>query len=421
MTAAGSAFSAPEESPGKTGPNDKILMGLIGCGGQGRGVMRELSEFDDVEFIAVCDVDRGRMLEAAGEVEGRYGRKPYACNDFRDLLGIREIDAVVVGTPDHWHALPTIYACEAGKDVYLEKPIAHDITEGQAIVRAAKKYNRVIQVGTWQRSIQHFVDVIDYVRSGGLGQISVCRAWTLGNGAIGQYPVTEPPPDLDWDFWVGPAEWEPYRAGRHPYNFRWFFNYAAGLTGDWGVHMMDIVLLGMDVWSPQHVASYGGKIVAGEEDDRTTPDTQMAIYRFPEFVMNWEIHVGAPALDGGGSHGAEFIGREGSIIVDRGGYRLRDGRGNPVEEKLPTVNPLPTNHMRNFVDCIKTRKKPRSDIETMHKTTTLCHLANLTYLIGRSVEWDGEKDMVVGDPAAMDCQSYRREYRRPWSLPMHKV
>jgi len=412
-------LAASQQSPKKVGANDRILIGLIGCGGQGRHVMRELWEYPDVEVIAVCDVDRDRMEETARDVEIKCGRAPYASKDFRDVLGIPEIDAVIIATPDHWHALPTIYACEAGKDVYLEKPISHDILEGRAMVNAAKRYKRVIQVGTWQRSVQHFVDVIDFVHSGKLGRITVCRAWTLGGGGIGQFPVEDPPPQLDWDFWVGPAEWEPYRPRRHPYHFRWFFNYAAGLTGDWGVHMMDIVLLGMNVWAPLEVASVGGKIIAGEKDDRTTPDTQMAIFRFPEFVMNWEIHVGAPGLDGGGSHGAEFIGENGSIIVDRGGYRLNREGSNLESDRIPTLNPLPTNHARNFLDCIKTRETPRSDIDTMHRTTTMCHLANLTYLVGRSIRWDADKEVPVGDREAMECQSYRREYRRPWTLPMH--
>jgi predicted dehydrogenase len=403
----------------KVSPNGKILIGLIGCGGQGRHVMHELWAYDDVEVIAVCDVDRNRMDDTAREVEIKYGRTPYASKDFRDILGIKEIDAVIVGTPDHWHALPTIYACEAGKDVYLEKPISHDIVEGQAIVRAARRYQRVIQVGTWQRSMQHFVDALRFVHSGALGQISVCRAWTLGGGGVGQAKVEDPPPELDWDFWVGPAEWEPYRSNRCHYSFRWFFNYAAGLTGDWGVHMMDIVLLGMNVWDPIEVASVGGKIIAGEDDDRTTPDTQMAIFKFPGFVMNWEIHVGGPGLDGGGGHGCEFIGRNGSLILDRGGYKLRPERGRLESEEIPQGDPVPTDHARNFLDCIKTREKPRSDIESMHKTTTLCHLSNLAYLAGRSFRWDGEKEVVIGDREVMEVQSYQREYRRPWSLPIH--
>ncbi len=416
--AAAKAFAEP---PKKVGPNEKILLGLIGCGGQGRHVMHELWEYPDVEVVAVCDVDQSRMDETAREVEIKYGRTPFVSKDFRNILGIKEIDAVIVGTPDHWHALPTIYACEVGKDVYLEKPISHDIVEGRAMVNAAKRFKRVIQVGTWQRSLQHFVDAIDFVRSGALGKISVCRAWTLGGGGIGQFPVEEPPPELDWDFWLGPAQWEPYRQRRAHYHFRWFFNFASGLTGDWGVHMMDIVLLGMNVWAPNEVASVGGKIIAGEDDDRTTPDTQMAVFKFPDFVMNWEIHHGGPGLDCGGGHGCEFIGENGSLIVDRGGYKLRPERDRLESEEIPTVNPVPTDHARNFLDCIRTREKPRSDIETMHRTTTMCHLANLAYLVGRTIHWDAEREIVIGDPKAMECQSYQREYRSPWKLPMHRA
>jgi predicted dehydrogenase len=401
----------------RVGANDKVIMGLIGCGGQGRNVMREHMRHPDVEFSAVCDVDSKHMAQAGAEVEKQYGRAPAQDKDFRALLDRKEIDAVVIGTPDHWHALPMIHACETGKDVYVEKPISHDIVEGRAMVNAASKFGRVVQVGTWQRSVQHFINAIDFVRSGKMGKISVCRAWTCGNAGVGHAEAQAPPPELDWDFWLGPAPKVPYRPNRAHYNWRWFYDYAAGLTGDWGVHMMDIVLLGMNQWHPLSVASFGGKIVSGPSDDRDTPDTQMAVFKFPGFVMNWEIHVGQPGLDGGGHHGAEFIGTNGSLIVDRGGIHWRPNGG----QEGPASEPAGGDHARNFLDCIKSRGKPRSDIESMHATTTFCHLANLAYRTGRLIEWDAEREVVKNDRTVMDDQCYRREYRKPWKLPMHRV
>jgi len=302
----------------------------------------------------------------------------------------------------------------------VEKPISHDIREGREMVNAVLKYQRVVQVGTWQRSTQHFVDAIDYVRSGKLGKISVCRAWTCGGAGIGHQNPTNPPPELDWDFWLGPAPWVPYRENRCHYNFRWFFDYAAGLTGDWGVHMIDIVLLAMNAWHPVEAHSVGGKIVAGESDDRDTPDTQMAIFRFkdPDFVMNWEIHVGEPGLDGGGHHGAEFIGEKGILVVDRGGWNIIP-KGRNELQKEPSPNRV-NDHWSNFLECMRTRQKPRSDIETMHFTTTLCHLANTAYLSGQALHWDKNTEKIA-EREAMRCQTYQRPYRKPWKLPMHKV
>jgi predicted dehydrogenase len=419
------AADAPAEKPAQppakpmppASPSEKIVMGVIGCGGQGRAVMNEHMQHPDVAIAAVCDVDRRHLAEAGQEVEKKYGKRPAEFKDFRQLLERTEINAVIIATPDHWHALPAVLACEAGKDVYLEKPIAHDIVEGCAIVNAAKKFNRVVQVGTWQRSVSHFINAIEFVRSGKMGKITVCRAWTLGGAAVGHEEPASPPPELDWDLWLGPAPKVPYRSNRCHVNWRWFFDYGAGLTGDWGVHMMAIVLLGMNQWHPLAVSSVGGKLVSGPKDDRDTPDTQMAIFQFPDFVMNWEIHVGPPGLDGGGHHGAEFIGEAGTLLVDRGGlqWRPNGSQGGPSGETAGG------SHSRNFLDCVKSRAKPRSDIETMHATTTMCHLANLAYRTGKRIRWDAEKEVVIGDRDAMNDPCYQREYRRPWKLPTYRA
>jgi predicted dehydrogenase len=337
--------------------------------------------------------------------------------DFRALLERKEIDAVVIATPDHWHALPAVLACESGKDVYLEKPVSHNIVEGRAIVNACQKFRRVVQVGTWQRSVGHFIRAIEFVRSGKMGRISVCRAWTCGSAGVGRAEPQSPPLELDWDLWLGPAPKVPYRPNRCHHNFRWFFDYAGGLTGDWGAHMIDVVLLGMDQWHPQSVASVGGKLVSGPDDDRDTPDTQMAIFQFPGFVLNWEVHVGRPGLDGGGHHGAEFIGTEGSLIVDRTGFLWRPNGG----QEGPSAEPAGGDHARDFLDCIKRRGRPRSDIETMHHTTTACHLANLAYRTGKRIEWDARREVVTNDRSVMRDQCYQREYRKSWRLPMHRV
>ena len=407
--------------------NEKILIGCIGMGGMGMGNMHGFMGQNEVEVVAVCDVDENNLNRAVGDVEKKYGRKPVAVKDFRKVLDMKDIDVVIIGTPDHWHALPFIMACEAGKDVFCEKPISHDIVEGQMMVGAAKRYKRVSQINTWQRSVGFFRQAIEFVRSGGMGKVRICRAWVCGPGGLGKNPIKDPPAHLDWDFWCGPAKKNPYHDTYHPGMWRLYYDYGTGMSGDWGVHMIDIVLLGMNDWHPLEVSAVGGKLFCGEDDDRTTPDTMMAIYKFKDWVMNWEIHCGPEGLDGGGGHGAEFIGEKGRMIVDRGGikwYPYGDNPG-PQDAGKDQGGDAPNrwsdaNHIGNFLQNIKTRGKCASDIETMYYTTTCCHLSNLTYQAGRSIKWDGPNGVVIGDKKAMDFQAYKREYRKPWKLPQYK-
>lgn len=409
---------AAAERPGRIiGANYRILMGLIGCGGRGRHVMQQLMNNRDCEFIALCDVDQKHLDGAGGIVAHRHGKPPaLKTKHYRELLDRKEIDAVLIATPDHWHALQAVDACEAGKDIYLEKPIAHDILEGRAIVNAAQRKGTVIQVGTWQRSQQHYVDAIDFVRSGALGGISIVRTWTCGQAGVGRQKPQKPPAHLDWDLWVGPAPYTEYAPNRCHGTWRWFFDYGTGLNGDWGVHIMDIALLGMNQWHPMEVAAYGGKLVCGPDDDRTTPDTCMAIFKFADFVMQWEIHVGSPGLDGGGLHGTEFLGQNATLTVDRARHFFVH-KGKEFAAKIETKHALEIDHERNFLDCVKTRERPRSDIESMHYTTTMCHLANASYLLGRSLKWDWETESFVDDREANRCDAYCREYRKPWKRP----
>lgn len=405
------------------GANEKLVIGAIGVGGMGRGNLMGFLDHPNVECVAVCDVDSGHMAEAAKNVQDKTGTRPREIKDFRKLLENKDIDAVLIGTPDHWHALPFIEACMAGKDVFVEKPISHDIVEGRMMANAARRYKRVAQVNTWQRSTQHFIDAIDYVRSGKLGTITIVRSWKTDNARMGRRGPEKPPAELDYDFWVGPAAFVPYKPNNCHYNFRWYFNTAGGMCGDWGVHMMDIALLGMsrddhDLPMPQRISAVGGKLAA-PDDDRTTPDTHIAIYQYPDWVLHWEAHAGNYGVDGGGDHGTEFIGSSGRLLVDRGGWRVwdNDGKELPKEGSPRRV----ADHIGNFIECVKTRELPRSDIFSMHQTTTVCHLANLAYLAKDTIEWDAAAEKVTNNKAAMDLLPYRRPYRKPWSLPNVKV
>lgn len=410
----------PRPTPVRQSANETLRLALIGCGGQGRGNMNGLMNHPNVTVVAVCDPDSSHQAEAAQMVEKKFGKRPVEEKDYRKVLDRKDVDAVIIGTPDHWHALPTIHACQAGKDIFLEKPISHNIVEGVRMVEAARKYNRVVQVNTWQRSVGHFCDAIDYVRSGKLGKIGLVRAWKTGFAGTGKQQPKNPPAELDYELWTGPAVMEPYQENKVHFQFRWYFNYAGGMTGDWGVHMMDIALLGMnpgnDFAQPSRVACYGGKWIAGEDDDRTTPDTQIAIYKFPNYALHWEVTVSGRGVGGNNDHGTEFIGTEGRLVVDRNGWTIFDNKNNPVEK--PTTK-RGTDHQQNWLDAVKSRNTTnlRSEIGSMDQTTAICHLANLAYLAGRELEWDSTKQEIKDDKKAMSLLPYQRQYRKPWSLP----
>jgi len=414
---------------GVLGANEKVVMGVIGCGGMGVRNIRRFLPNPEVEFAVLCDVDRHHADEAAELVTTHRKGQPALVKDFRSVLDRQDIDAVLIATPDHWHALPMIRACEAGKDVYVEKPLSHNIVEGRAMVNAAQRFDRVVQVGTWQRSTRQFIDALAFIHAGKLGKISVCRGWAVNNGgAIGREKPATPPSQLDWDFWLGPAAKTDYTANRCHKNFRWFFNTAGGQVCDNGVHMLDIMLRGMGHPAPLSVSAVGGNYVL--DDDRDTPDTMCVVWQFKDFVATWETRFGnARALDGAKSGLAiEFIGTQGSLIVHRGrsiqffpeGRRTNDRPKSSNSDQDPNAAGR-NDHIADFLDCIKTRKTPRSDVETVHRSTTLCHLANLSYLLKRGIAWDAVTEEPIGDADAKNCLVYQREYRKPWSLPMHSV
>jgi predicted dehydrogenase len=376
-------------------------------------------EFSDVEIAAVCDVDDNRMPNDIKDVEKKYGRKPAVYKDYRKILDRKDIDAVIVGTPDHWHALVLTHAVEAGKDAYCEKPLSHHITEAVTMAAAVKHHKRVVQCGTWQRSTKEFTDAIDYIRSGKLGKIVLCRAWISDDFHAGHQKPSTPPAGLDYDMWVGPADFVPYQSNRCHWNWRWFMNFGGGLSTDWGVHMMDIALLGMskdeNLIMPTSVSAIGGNW-AITDDDRNAPDCMEAIYRFnnPDFAMHWSIGRDHPEKEG---HGTEFVSADGRTLrVWRGGWKVLDpgGKELPKEESAP-----PPNHWRDFVDCVKTRSKPRADLGSVAQTTIVCHLSNVALYSGEVVKWDAAKMDLVGK-AGRETQSYHRPYRKGYELPKYR-
>ncbi len=425
-TAAGLALSLPRAG---VAASDRVRVGVIGPGHQGRGDTKNFAGQPDVEVVAVCDVYEPNLplaVDAAGGKADTY-------KDFRQILDRKDIDAVLVAAPDHWHALLSVEACKAGKDVYVEKPMTHDVREGQVLVQAARKYNRVVQLGTQQRSGIHFQKAVEIVQSGMLGKVSFVRTWNYGNmypDGIGHPADSDPPAGLDWDFWLGPAPKVQFNMSRWVgidpkgwSTFRYFWDYAGGMMTDWGVHLIDIVQWGMNVQGPRVISSLGGKYY--DQDNTETPDTLQVTYEYenPKFVLVYEHRWNNANSMYGKGYGIEFHGTDGTLFVDRGGFELfpenrkRDGKSVEMAPamKMVSINNSGYDHVRNFIDCVKSRKRTISDVEIGHRSTSACLLGNVSFRSQKRLVWDvAAERLVSGGPEAEQYLS--REYRAPWKL-----
>jgi len=405
------------------GAADRIRVGAIGVNGMGMADLRKFLVNDGVECAALCDVDRNVLEERAAEAEKLQGSKPDLFGDYREILDRKDIDLVIIGTPDHWHCLPMVEACQAGKDVYVEKPIANSIQECNIMVEAARKYDRVVQVGQWQRSDPHWQNAVKFVRSGKLGTIRTVKAWAY-IGWKDELPVMpdEPvPAGVDYDFWLGPAPKRPFNIYRFHFNFRWFWDYAGGLMTDWGVHLLDYALYGMDEYVPRSVMSSGGKY-AYPNDARETPDTQYAIYEFEDFGLVWESAVGIAGGCYGREHGVAFLGQNGTLVVDRRGWEVipEVSQGKPKIEAVPFQPKSEESglypHVDNFLDCVITREVPKASIEIGAHIARFAQLGNIALRTGRKVYWDHEKQQFINDDDANEFVKAR--YRAPWKKPL---
>jgi predicted dehydrogenase len=421
-----SSSSSASSASRVQGANDRVRVALIGAGRQGIGVMRNHQRLNDVEVVAVCDVYKPNLDKASTAAP-----KAERFTDFRRILDDKSIDAVILGTPDHWHALQTVMACAAGKDVYVEKPTSVAIAEGRAMVDAARRHQRIVQVGTQQRSGLHFQRAVEVVKDGKIGVVTAVRCWNVANASpegIGNPPDTDPPADLDWDMWLGPAPKVAFNANRfgvHPEgfsHFRWFWDYAGGMMTDWGVHLIDIVQWAMNVDAPLAVTAVGGKFQL--KDNRETPDTILATYQYPGFVMSYENRVCNGHQLNDHDYGIYFYGTDATLFVDREGYRLEPELRSRGKEQPPELRTFPAQmrstldnptHARNFIDCVKSRQAPICDIEIGHRSSSTAILGNLALRSGASVTWDGKAEKVTnGNRKAADLLT--REYRRPWEL-----
>jgi len=396
---------------------NKITLGHIGVGQRGTSVLKEFLEYGDVEVAAVCDVDSEHRGRAIDLVEKAKQKKPEGYSDFRKLLERKDLDAVVIATPDHWHALTTIMACDSGRDVYVEKPLSHNIIEGQKMVEAAKRNKRITQMGTQihNHPSQNYARVAKTVQSGILGKIQKVRCWKCDETQdLGNPPDADAPSTLDYDFWLGPAPRRAYNPNRSHFNFRFFWDYAGGKFSDFGCHIMDVALWSMNVGTAKSAVAAGGRFVT--TDNSETPDTLEVAFEYPNFTMAFDVRVGnALGYYGMGGIGCIFEGTEGTLVTNYETHKIFAGGGKEKEIEKPTLElPPRVAHSREFLGSIKSRKRASCDIEYGHSITRNIHLGNIAYRTGTKVVWNEEKQTIVGSPEAVALMG--REYRKPWSL-----
>ncbi len=410
-------------------PNDKIRFGVIGCNGMGWSNMRSLLNLPEVDCVALADVDQRVLDRRSADVQERRGAKPKLYKDYRRLLEDDSIDAVVIGTPDHWHCLITCDALAAGKHVYCEKPLANSIEECRVMMAAAKNSGKLVQVGQWQRSGTHYAQAIDLVRSGRLGNIRLVKTWAY-QGWMKPVPVqpNEPAPEgVDYGMWLGPAPDRPFNPNRFHFNFRWFWDYAGGLMTDWGVHEIDIALYAMNAVAPKSVMASGGKL-AYPDDASETPDTLQTVYEYDGFNMLWEHATGIDGGNYGRTEGIAFIGNNGTLVVNRGGWEIIPEK-EFSEEKGLWVNKMedyPDHgrqgdyldlHTRNFVEAMQKNDAAhlKCSIDSGAIAAINAHMGNIAYKVGRKIYWDEAAGRFKDAPDANELISV--DYHNGWKLP----
>ena len=410
------------------GANDRVRLGVIGTANRGMQLIGAFLENPDAEVAALCDI-RQSTLEKAGQ---QLGGKPVLLSDFRKLLDRKDIDAIVVATPDHWHALQTIAACRAGKDVYVEKPLSQTIHEGRRMIEVARETKRVVQVGLHRRSSPLYADAAKLIAEK-LGKVTISRCYHISNmypNGIGRATPSDPPADLNWDMWLGPRPLRPYQDNIAPYKFRWWHLYSSQI-GNNGVHFLDLIRWMTGDVAPKRIAAMGGRYAV--DDDRTIPDTMEAMFESPAgrlTIFGQYEASGNPPLPQPGY--IEVRGTEGTAYVDDSLMNVIPEKGGQFQDHRPRMAPvrlmagggkpgkgnrnlsLTAQHARNFIDCMRSRALPNCDVEIGHRSTTYANLANIALAVGAQLEWDSQREVVTNCPKANELLSY--EYRKPWSL-----
>jgi predicted dehydrogenase len=413
--AAAGLTAASYRALGGAPPSDRIRMGFVGLGGMGTGRLKQFMEHADVEAVAVCDLDQKHLERAVALVEQRQGRQPETFHDFRKLVERKDIDAVMIATPDHWHALPVIAACQAGKDVFVEKPLAYSIGEGRAMVRAALKNARITQMGNHiHNDLPNYRRVVELVRSGMLGKINrVYCSMSSGLKGIGKPADCAPPPELDYDFWLGPAPKRPYNPNRSHFTYRYFWDYSGGVFIDFWCHYADVAYWALDLRAPKNVAAAGGRWVM--DDNGETPDTLEVLYEYPNLILTWTLAPnGRPGYDHMGPS-VIFEGTEATLVTNYSQHEVWvKGKKEENFTRPPQSIPDSPGHIREFLDAIKSRQRTTCDIEYGFRLTKGGLLGNIAFRSGERIYWDDQRERITSSGRANRLVT--RRYRKPWKL-----
>jgi len=390
-------------------PGDRIVLGVMGVNGRGSSLAEGFSAVGGAEIAYLCDVDSRAVERAARLVGKKQARAAKAVKDFRHILDDRSVDALVIAAPDHWHAPATILACAAGKHVYVEKPASHNAREGELMVAAARKHRRVVQLGTQRRTWPGVVEGVGKVHAGALGRVLFSRGWYNNTRAsIGRGKAAAVPDWLDWELWQGPAAERPFRDNIVHYNWHWFWHWGTGELGNNGIHALDICRWGLGVDYPVRVTAGGGKY--RHDDDQETPDTHSVTFDFAGKSLVWEGRSWHPRGFEGSQFGIAFYGEKGTLVNDGGGHKIFDFKGDEIDKGNGSSGDK--EHLQNFLDCIRSGKRPNADIEDGHKSTLLCHLGNIAWRTGHTLHIDPTNGHILGDALAQSLWS--REYRPGW-------
>lgn len=402
-------------------PAEKVNVALIGCRSMGFNDLKSfLRKGNNVECVALCDIDKKILESKAAEVEKMTGKRPQIEGDFRKVLENPAVDAVIIGTPDHWHAIIMMSALEAGKHVYVEKPMGHSIEECNSMVDMQSKYpDLYCQVGMWQRSSKHWFEASDIVKSGMLGDVHLVKAW-IYKGYDKPYPVIEDsvaPDYVDYDMWLGPAPKRPFNLNRFHYNFRWWYDYAGGAMTDWGVHLLDFAMYAMDADMPESI-SPGGGIFYHEKGAIETPDIQQAIYKYPKHIMLWECGLNPGIGPYQRGHGVSFTGQKGTLVVSRSGYEIlpdKIGKGPAFERKVQKAYGDGLNeHVENMLSCIRRGGKLNAPVEIGAKVAIVSEMGNIAYRVGERLHWNDKTKLFKED---IGNKLSKVGYNNGWELP----
>lgn len=422
MFAAGSLLvPASLQTAKRIAANDKINVASIGINGMGWSDTMAMLKNPEAQLVAICDVDQNVIDKRMAEL-AKNNIKPATYNDYRKLLEDKNIDAVIIGTPDHWHCKIMVDACAAGKDVYCEKPAGNSIAECAVMVSAQEKYNRVVQVGQWQRSNKHYQDAMEFVHSGQLGNVRLVKAWAY-QGWMKPVPVqpdSAPPPGVNYDMWLGPAEKRPFNPNRFHFNFRWYWDYAGGLMTDWGVHMIDYALIGSKAPLPKSIVASGGKF-AYPDDAEQTPDTLNTVFEFNGFNLLWEHATGINDGPYQRDHGVAFIGNNGTLVVDRGGWEVLPETINGKKmmdamARQPKTDDGLALHTKNFIEVVKSRSMEnlKCPIKDAAHVATVCQMGNVAFRTGKKIYWDAEgKKFTDTESNGYLAAKYHNGYNMP--------